>query len=687
MPDRFPPIAPAFGHFLHGGDYNPEQWIRTPQVWDEDMRLMKAAGCNAVTLGIFSWAMLEPQEGRFNFDWLDAVMAKLIDSGLQVVLATPGGAKPAWMAKKYPETLRVDSTGRRQMWGGRHNHCPTSRVYRDKCQTINRKLAERYGQQKNLILWHVNNEYSGDCHCPLCAAAFRDWLKARYGGDLDRLNHAWWSTFWSHTITDWEQIDPPSPIGETQVHGQNLDWLRFVTDQTVSCFNAEAAPLRQLTPSVPITTNLMTFFSGLNYYKLAEATDVVSWDSYPSYHDRSTDWLEAVGVSFIHNQRRAMKHKPFILMECSPGVQNYKPVNKLKRPGLHAVEAMQAVAHGSDSVFYFQWRKSRGGVEKFHGAVVDHFSTPEARMFREVADLGKALGKLDDLVGTTTRSEVAVIFDYENRWAIDDALGPRNIGKDYPESCVSHYRPFWSAGIDVDVIAADASFDAYRLVIAPMLYMIRPGVAEAIERFVQAGGTFVTTYMSGIANESDLCFQNGFPGPLRRVAGVWAEEIDAIYDEERVKIVAADGNAAGLSGTYEASAYCDLLQADTAEVLATYGSEFYAGRPAVTVNKVGKGYFYYIASRNDARFHSDFYHHLISSLGLVRPFPTDLPDGVTAAIRTDGVHRYLFLLNFTNREQKVDLGNMTRKDLLTQEAVKGNIVLNGYTFRVLSESC
>jgi beta-galactosidase len=684
MAKRLPPVAPAFPHFLHGGDYNPEQWIRTPEVWDEDLRLMKLAGCNSVTMGIFSWAMLEPSEGQFQFDWLDRVMKKLQDAEIQVVLATPGGAKPAWLAKAYPETLRVDNQGRRLLWGGRHNHCMTSPVFRQKCQIINGKIAERYGRQSNLLLWHVNNEYSGECHCPLCAEAFRGWLRERYGGDLDRLNHAWWSTFWSHTITDWSQIDPPSPIGETQVHGQNLDWLRFTTDQTVACFKAEAEPLRRITPHIPITTNLMMFYPGVNYYRLAAACDVVSWDSYPSYHDRADDWIEAVRVSFVHSQRQAMKKKPFVLMEISPGVQNYKPVNKLKRPGLHGVECMQAVAHGADTVFYFQWRKSRGGVEKFHGAVVDHFPSPEVRTFQEVAQLGKTLSRLDDVIGTTSHADVAILFDYENRWGIDDALGPRNIGKDYAETCVAHYRPFWSAGINVDVIESTASLAGYKLVIAPMLYMIRPGVAERIEKFVRAGGTFVTTYMSGVANETDLCFQNGFPGPLRKLAGVWAEEIDCIYDEEQVDIVASGGNSAGLSGTYKAKAYCDLLHAEGAEVLATYGSEFYAGRPAVTVNRAGEGKFYYIASRNDVRFHSDFYRQLIQTLGFKRPFAGDLPDGVTAATRSDGERDFTFLLNFTNRAHEIQLGQGVKyRDHLSGADYGGQITLAGYSFVVL----
>jgi beta-galactosidase len=647
---------------------------------------MRAAHCNTVTLGVFSWAKLEPAEGRFDFSWLDTVIQKVTTAGIQIILATPGGAKPAWLANAYPETLRVDNTGRRALWGGRHNHCMTSPVYREKCRIINTWLAQRYGKQQNLILWHVNNEYNGECHCPLCAQAFRLWLRERYHNNLDALNQAWWSTFWSHSVTEWEQIAPPSPLGEHQVHGHNIDWLRFTTDQTVNCFKAESAPLRQITPHIPVTTNLMGFYSGVNYEKLAEACDIVCWDSYPSLHNRKDDWIEAMRVSFLHNQRRAMKHKPFLLMECSPGVQNYKPVNKLKRPGLHAVETLQAIAHGSDSVLYFQWRKSRGGVEKFHGAVVDHFPTEQARMFQEVSALGDTLTKLDPIVGTTTRADVAIIFDYENRWAFDDALGPRNIGKDYPETCASHYQPFWSAGINVDVIPEDAPLDRYRLVIAPMLYMIRPGVAEAIQRFVASGGTFVATYMSGIANESDLCFLNGFPGPLRELAGVWAEEIDCIYDDEHVHIIAADGNPAGLTGTYQARAYCELLRAEGATVLATYGSEFYAGRPAATVNHIGKGSFYYLASRNDTRFHADFYKQLIHSLNLPRPLGIDLPDGVTAATRTDGQREFLFILNFTQHPYEIHPATGKWFDFFTGRAVADILPLPGYGTRVLAKS-
>lgn len=686
MPDRFPPIHPKCPHILHGGDYNPDQWRRTPAVWDEDMRLMKQAGCNAMSVGIFSWTALEPQEGKFDFSWLDAILDKLAENQAFAVLATPSGAKPAWLARKYPETLRVNAERHRNLWGARHNHCFTSPVYREKVRIINTKLAERYRNHPALLAWHISNEYGGDCHCPLCQDAFRAWLKRRYHHNLDELNHAWWSAFWSHTITAWEEIESPSPRGDRNVmHGHSIDWMRFVTDQTVDFYKHEIKPLKKLTPRIPCTTNLMGFYTGLDYWKLARELDVVSWDSYPSYHDRPDDWNEAVSVSFIHNMNRSFKGKPWMQMECSPSVQNWKPINKLKRPGLHLVEGLQSIAYGADTVQYFQWRKSRGGTEKFHGAVVDHCGAESVntRVFKEVAQLGTILGGMDDVVGMTTPAQAAFLYDWENRWAIDNTAGPRNERKDYAPTCVEHYRPFWSAGVPCDVVNEDSDFSGYKLLVAPMLYMVRPGVAEKIIRFVRNGGTFVTTYLSGVANESDLCFLNGFPGPLRKLLGVWAEETDALYDNETVTVTAAKGNDAGLKGDYAAGILCDVIHAEGADVLATYGSEFYKGMPAVTVNRFGKGRAYYIASRNDRKFHDDFYGALIRRLGLPVALDIRLPEGVTAQSRTDGEKRVTFLLNFRNKDAKLDFGAAVYRDRISGRTVTGNTALPKYTAMIL----
>ncbi|MCC7146522.1 MAG: beta-galactosidase [Phycisphaeraceae bacterium] len=685
LPAKYPPISPKTPFFLHGGDYNPDQWPE--DVWAEDMRLMKLAGCNAMSVGIFSWATLEPVEGRFEFGWLDQIMDLLAKNGAFAVLATPSGARPAWMSQKYPQVLRVDAGRVRQLHGKRHNHCFSSPIYREKVRIINTKLAERYKDHPALIVWHVSNEYGGDCHCPLCQEAFRGWLRRRYENDIEKLNHAWWTGFWSHRFNDFEQVESPSPIGEDLVHGHNLDWKRFVTDQTVDFFRGEIATLKAITPRVPVTTNLMGVYPGLNYWKFGAVMDVVSWDHYPTYHDRPDTWLLAVSSSFLHDLNRSLKGgQPFMQMEMAPSMTNWMPIAKLKRPGVLMTEAMQAIAHGADTIQYFQWRKSRGSSEKFHGAVVDHCGHEHNRVFGEVAELGAVLKKLDAVIGTTTRPSVAVVYDWENRWALEDAKGPRTEKKDYNSTVINHYRPFWMNGVPVDVLSEDGDFERYKLVIAPMMYMVRKGVGERLEKFVREGGIFVTTYWSGIVDESDLCFLGGFPGPLRKMLGIWAEEIDALYEDERVKVVAAEGNDAGLSGTYEARTLVDVVHAEGAKVLATFGSEFYAGRPAVTVNTYGKGKAYYIASRNDERFHADLLGGLMRQMGLRRTIEGPLPEGVTAQTRSDGKREFVFLLNFKRDAAKVNLGAARFKDVLTGAAVGGEIELAGNGSRVIERA-
>jgi beta-galactosidase len=683
MKKKYEPINKKFPHFFHGGDYNPDQWLKHPEILEEDIRLMKLAKCNVMSVGIFAWSALEPEEGKFTFEWLDNIIDKLYNNGIYVILATPSGARPAWMSQKYPEVLRVGANRVRNLHGMRHNHCFTSPVYRKKVEIINTKLAERYSKHPGILAWHISNEYGGECHCDYCQEAFRNWLKNKYGS-LEKLNEAWWTAFWSHTYTDWSQIESPAPHGEMFIHAMNLDWKRFVTDQTIDFYKHEIKPLRKYNPEIPITTNFMEAFEGLNYFKFAKELDIVSWDNYPTWHNTTDDTDLASWVSMNHDMFRSLKGgKPFMLMESTPSLTNWQGISKLKKPGMHLLSSIQAVAHGSDTVQYFQWRKSRGASEKFHGAVVDHVGHEHTRVFRDVTEVGETLQKLDEIIGTSVSSEVAVIFDWENRWAVKDAQGPRNIGIKYEETIKQNYKAFWKKGVAVDVIDMDCDFSKYKFLVAPMLYMVREGVGERIEKFVENGGTFVTTYWSGIVDENDLCFLGGFPGPLRKTLGIWSEEIDALFDGERKNIAFDENNILGLKGNYEAIELCDLIHIEGAESLASYKDDFYAGRPALTVNSFGKGKAYYIASRNKEDFNDIFYGKLIEELKLKRALDTELPYGVTAQTRTDGENDYIFLMNFSNEGKEVVLDNYTYTDIISNSKVEKKIKLSQFGLRIL----
>lgn len=696
MSKRFSPISSKLPVFMHGADYNPDQWLHDPQVLEDDIRLMKLAGCNVMAVGIFAWVALEPEEGVFTFEWLDRVLDRFAEEGIYVWLATPSGARPQWMAEKYPEVLRVGPDRVRNLFGRRHNHCFTSPVYREKTAIMNTKLAERYAFHPAVIGWHISNEYRGECHCDYCQEAFRQWLKQKYGS-LEALNLAWWNSFWAHTVTDWSQLESPAPHGEQGVHGHNLDWKRFVTDQTVNFCRHEIEPLKRINPQLPATTNLMGMYQGLDYRKFADVLDVVSWDSYPAWRASAEDKETAIGTSFRNDLMRGIKKRPFVLMESTPSQTNWQPVSKLRRPGMHRLSSLQAVAHGSDTVQYFQWRKSRGSSEKFHGAVVDHGGREHTRVFREVAGLGRTLEQLTELVGTMTDAKVALLFDWDNRWAVTDAKGPRNTGIHYEDTILQHYGAFWELGVPVDVIGADDPLEEYRLVVAPMLYLCREETGRKLERFVNEGGVLVSTYWSGIVNENDLCHLGGFPGPLRKVLGIWAEEIDSLYDREKNGILLQPESGlaayekelvAVLAEGYDVIELCDLVHAETAQVLGVYREDFYAGRPALTVNKFGSGRAYYLAARAVEPFYKDFYRGVLAAAG-VNPVldGSPLPEGVTAQMRTDGSHEYIFLMNFGTGSQLVQLDGQPYKDVETNKAVDSLFIeLPCYGVRILSRS-
>ncbi len=634
------PIIAGCDYFLHGGDYNPDQWLDRPEIIDADFRLMRLARCNTFSVGIFAWSVCEPEEGRFEFGWLDRIMDRMAEAGNKVFLATPSGARPPWLSAKYPEVRRVDRHGIRDTYRERQNHCWRSPVYREKVREINRRLAERYAGHPALAAWHISNEYNGDCYCELCKKAFREYLERKFG-TLENFNRRCWTSFWSHRYGDWSEIEPDDPCMDAVA----LEWRRFATEQVCDFMRWEIDAVRQHSQH-PVTTNMMGFFQGINYYRIAELCDFIADDRYPGWCD-ARDFASAASESaMIHDLHRTMAKKPFVLLESTPSNLNWKPFYRLKRPGLHRAEELLAVGHGADAVMYFQFRKGRGGSEKLHGAVVDHEGSENTRVFRDVAEVGEILEKIGEVRGTMTHPEVAVIYDWDSHDALLVSQGPSATEVKKPcETILQHYRAFWELNIPVDVVESTADLSAYKLVAAPMLYMLKPGVAENLRKFVAGGGVLISGYLSGYVNEDNLVFEGGLPGDgLRELFGIRQEELDGLTPDDRQFFRVTAANSLNLTGSHAVRDYAERIHPEGAEVLAEYVRDFYAGEAALTVNAYGQGFAYYQAGRSDLDFLLTFYGKLAKRHGIRRLLTT--PAGVHATVREGEGKRYLFVYNF-----------------------------------------
>lgn len=629
---------------LYGGDYNPEQWPE--ETWAEDMRLLKMAHINELTVNVFSWASLQTDDDTYHFEKLDKIMDMAKENGMSVCLATSTAAHPAWMAKKYPDILRTEFNGIGRKFGARHNSCPNSPTYHRFSVELARRLAQRYKNYENIVGWHISNEYGGECYCENCEKAFREWLKEKYG-TIEEVNRAWDTAFWGHTFYDFDEIVAPDLRSEafgynrTNFQGITLDYRRFNSESILKCYRLEYDAIKKITPDIPITTNFMGGYYTLDYKSWAPYLDFVSWDNYPYPTE------EYQHIAFQHDQFRGLKGgKPFALMEQTPSVTNWQPYNSLKRPGVMRLWSYQAMAHGADTILFFQMKRSIGACEKYHGAVIDHVGNEKTRVFREITGLGAELEKLQDqTLGGRTQAKAAIVFDWDNWWATDNSAGP-SIRLHYEEEVYKYYKVFNNANIPVDVIGVEDSLEKYSLVIAPVLYMVKGDYDEKIRTFVKNGGTFITTFFSGYVDDSDLVTIGGYPGKLRDILGIWAEEEDALPEGK--------SNSFLFNGEkYAADILCDIIHPEGAEVLATYEEDFYRGMPVVTKNQFGKGEAYYVATSPDGGFLSTFISEICKEKGIKEILET--PFEVEATKRTNQNGTFVFLLNHAQEEKIVTL--------------------------------
>ena len=634
----------ARGRILFGGDYNPEQWPRA--VWDEDVRLMREAGVNLATVGVFSWATLEPSPGAREFGWLDEVLDLLHAGGVGVALATPTASTPPWMGHRWPETLPRNPDGTVRTYGSRNAYCPSSPVYRRFADHISADLAARYSDHPALRMWHIGNEFGTVCHCDRCAERFRAWLQAKYD-DLDGLNTAWGTAFWSQRYADWAEVIPPRQVQYVINPAQDLDYQRFASDLLLDGFTAERDIVRAYNPAIPVTTNFMGFYKGTDAWKWAAQEDFTSLDTYPDPNDPEAARDGAMAQDLT---RSLGGGKPWLLMEQSPAGAGWRYVATPKRAGLNRLWSLQAVARGADGVLHFQWRASQQGAERSHGAMVPH-AGPDSRVFREVCELGKDLGGLAEVLGTRVRADVAIIVDWDAWRAVELDHQPHG-GFRYVDRIREYYTPLWKANVTVDFACPDADLGAYKLVVVPNLYQVSDAAADCLIRYVERGGRLVMGPFSGVSDPDERIRLGGYPAPFRALLGLRVEEYWPLPDEHPLEV------RSELFGDFTAVSWAEWLTADTALPLAEISGGPLHGIPAILRNAYGEGAAWYVATLPESWALARLLD-LVCAEARVEPVLGGLPPGVEAVRRGD----LLFLLDHNDetvqiRPVSADVGDL-----------------------------
>ncbi|POX59617.1 beta-galactosidase [Streptomyces sp. Ru62] len=669
MPDTSPR---GLTRLAFGGDYNPEQWPES--VWQEDVRLMREAGVTMVSVGIFSWALLEPAPGEYDFGWLDRVITLLHENGIRVDLGTPTVVPPAWFYRAHPEALPVTAEGTRYEFGSRGAICHSNADYRAAAANITTRLAERYGDHPALALWHVHNEYGvpvSACYCESCADRFRRWLADTYGS-VEAVNEAWGTAFWGQRYTDLAQINPPRATPTVGNPGQALDYKRFADAVIRENFRAERDILHRLSPGVPVTTNFMTALSqcdSMDYWAWGREVDLVTNDHYLITDGRRTHVNLAMAADLT---RSVAGGAPWLLLEHSTSGVNWQPRNPAKAPGQMARNSLAHVARGSEGAMFFQWRQSRRGAEKFHSAMLPHGGT-DTRVWREVVGLGASVGALSEIRGTRTEADAAMLWDWQSWWAQNLAWRPSE-DHDPRERADSFYEALYDRHLTVDFAHPEADLSRYPMVVVPALYLMTEAAGNNVREYVENGGTLVVSYFSGIVDEHDAVHEGAYPGALRDVLGLTVEEFSPLLKDERVRLTGPDGSE--LTG----DVWTEFVVPRGAETVWTYADGLTAGRPAVTRHRLGRGTAWYVSTRLDAQGLDAVIGWAADDARLAPR--ADLPRDVEVVRRRGDSGSYLFVINHTAGDTKVPL-DTPGTELLTGEHAMGRLAVPAGAVRVV----
>jgi beta-galactosidase len=636
-----------------GCDYNYEQW--SPDVWREDLALMREAGVGLVAVNVFGWSEIEPRPGEYDFAALDEIVDLLHGDGIRVNLGTGTASPPPWLTHRHPGVLPVAEDGTTRHAGGRQAWCPSSAEFRDRALALVERIAQRYGDHPAVALWHVSNElgcHNALCYCDASARAFRAWLEQRYR-TVDTLNAAWGTAFWSQRYGEWDEIGTPRLAPSTRNPAQLLDFRRFSSDALLEHYRAEAAVLRRRT-AAPVTTNFMVtaHIRDLDYWRWAPEMDVVANDHYLDHRlgDPTAELAFAADLT-----RGLAGGRPWLLMEQSTGAVNWQPYNLAKAPGEMLRNSLTHVARGADALCFFQWRASARGAEKFHSAMLPHAGTGTA-VWREVLELADALGRLGEVAGTRVDADAAILFSWESWWATDTDARP-SAGVRYLEQVHAAYQALRELGVTADVVAPGADLSGYRAVVVPCLHLVSDADAAAIDEYVRDGGHAVVTFYSGIVDETDGVRLGGYPGAFRDLLGVVTEEF----------VPLPPGQDVTLASGARATLWTERLRTTTAEVVDTHADGPVPGVPAVTRNAFGAGRSWYLATHLAPADLRDVLRRALRDAGVTAPGPET--DGTVEVVRRSGPdRRYVFVVNHGAKDVEHPV---TGHDLMTGERVDG----------------
>ncbi len=670
-PKPFDLIEWNSGKLIYGVDYYPEHWDESQ--WEQDAAMMQAAGMNFVRLAEFAWVKMEPAEGRFDFAWLDRALKVLTAHGIRAVLGTPTASPPAWLYAKYPAIAAMDENGIRYGFGSRRNYCVHNPDFIAATRRLVTAMAEHYINHPGVLGWQIDNEL-GDpvCYDSYCRAEFQKWCRNKFKS-LDALNKAWGTIFWGHTYTAWSEIPLP---GNTLFKAYNpslaLDHRRFHDNAMRDYLKLQVNLLRKLSPGKAITHTDMGLYDGVDYYEMNQPLDFVSWDNYPMM---GADYSDYLMPGLAHDLMRASKNNQnFLVMEQEGGLPGWTTFwGRQAAPGLYRAWAYQAVAHGADGICYFRWRTSRYGTEQYWQGILDQDSYPNAR-YQTATQTGKELGQLAELLkGSRVVSPVAVLISPDSRWAFH--IQPTAKDFDYYRQMTLYYGAFRKAGINVDAVFPQNDFSSYKVLVAPSLFVVDPALTEKLTAFVKNGGTLILSYRSGVKNENNVVTSQTLPGPLAQLAGVAIHEFDPQTNQEQEV-------EDGWGESHPARVWFDVLDLTSAESIATYTKGYYAGKSAASTNRFGKGYVIYIGTElSKPASYSKLVIGLADSTGL--SLGPSLPDGVELAVREKPGMRILFLMNYTEKAQTVNLG-LACKNALTGAAEPETVEVPAFDVKVLT---